>query len=385
MSSDGKQETTLEAIADHLEDDLDRLTELQLQELARFKSYSDVPVDDLVRSSERNVARVVATLRGQVRLPPEVVEDERSTGRLRGLQGIPVEDVVEAYRAVIGCLRDAFLEEATARGVGLDTALEGVRRLWQLADSYSSELVNARQQVLIELTRRRELDRFAFVQNLLTGTYRDEELTKVCAAQGLRLEQPHYVMACSSGRPPSDHQLLRTLGTAIPSDDDVMFGTVNGVIAGISSSPPARCPEGLTLLHLGPVPITDIPAAYAEARSLLDVALRLGRVGIVSWDEVALVSAVLNQPRLGEALVERYIAPVFANLPRGAELIDSVRTYIECDKNVAAAASRLSIHVNTLRYRLDRYEHTTGADLRDFTETLRIWWALTYAESSQID
>ena len=58
------------------------------------------PADDLERSFRRNVARVLATLEQRDRLPDGIEEDERASGQRRALQGVPADDVVEAYRAV---------------------------------------------------------------------------------------------------------------------------------------------------------------------------------------------------------------------------------------------------------------------------------------------
>lgn len=38
----------------------------------------------------------------------------------------------------------------------------------------------------------------------------------------------------------------------------------------------------------------------------------------------------------------------------------------------------LSIHVNTLRYRLERFAALTEADLQDTETTFEVWWALQY-------
>jgi sugar diacid utilization regulator len=39
-------------------------------------------------------------------------------------------------------------------------------------------------------------------------------------------------------------------------------------------------------------------------------------------------------------------------------------------------ASELTVHPNTLRYRIARFEELTGADLREPACALEVWWAL---------
>src|SRR5687767_10917001 len=93
---------TLSTVAGRLEQLSESLVEQQIATLRQFPSYGRVPQDDLRRSCERNVVRVLTTLRGDASLPPWIAEDEQDSGRRRALQGIPAEEVVAAYRAVLG-------------------------------------------------------------------------------------------------------------------------------------------------------------------------------------------------------------------------------------------------------------------------------------------
>src|ERR1700740_84930 len=108
------QDDLLASIGRRLLSRSDELVQAQMSERRRFGAYDRVPDEDLRRSCLRNVARVVATLDQRDTLPAEIEEDERASGHGRALQGVPTEDVVRAYRAVIGVLRDAFIEEASA-------------------------------------------------------------------------------------------------------------------------------------------------------------------------------------------------------------------------------------------------------------------------------
>ncbi|WP_214364424.1 helix-turn-helix domain-containing protein [Pseudonocardia sp. H11422] len=43
-------------------------------------------------------------------------------------------------------------------------------------------------------------------------------------------------------------------------------------------------------------------------------------------------------------------------------------------RRVQTAAEALSIHMNTLRYRLEKYSSITGADLTDTEVLIEVWW-----------
>jgi DNA-binding PucR family transcriptional regulator len=62
-----------------------------------------------------------------------------------------------------------------------------------------------------------------------------------------------------------------------------------------------------------------------------------------------------------------------------AELLTTLRAYLDCSGSWARCAERMHLHVNTLRYRVERIEALTGRDLRrlddqiDLLTALRLW------------
>ncbi|HET6873504.1 MAG TPA: helix-turn-helix domain-containing protein, partial [Acidimicrobiales bacterium] len=56
----------------------------------------------------------------------------------------------------------------------------------------------------------------------------------------------------------------------------------------------------------------------------------------------------------------------------GRELTKSVCTWIMCNCDIGAAAARLYVHPNTLRYRLQRAEQISGLDLKDPDERMLV-------------
>jgi putative transposase len=69
-------------------------------------------------------------LKGQAVLPEGMDQDEHGSGVQRAVQGVPADEVVAAYRAAMGVLRDAFLDLAVLTDVPASTVLDGTRRLW---------------------------------------------------------------------------------------------------------------------------------------------------------------------------------------------------------------------------------------------------------------
>jgi DNA-binding PucR family transcriptional regulator len=126
----------------------------------------------------------------------------------------------------------------------------------------------------------------------------------------------------------------------------------------------------------GPVPAAGFPQAFAEATRLLNVATRYGRTGLVDRGTLSVRIAVVEEPELSEALLTKYVDPV-TDIGSGAvSLLSTVRTYLACRRSFSDTAARLSVHANTVRYRLSRYLELTGADLEDTETLIEVWWAL---------
>ena len=366
------------AVASRLRSRTDDLVEQQLAVLRRFPSYDRVPADDLRRSCRRNVARVVATLEqrdrepAQIELPAHIEEDERSSGQRRALQGVPSDDVLEAYRAVLSVLRDAFIDEAADADADPWSVLAGTRRLWDLTDRYSNVLVSARQQVEIDAARRDERHRMAFLQRLLVGGVEHAELVEGGAVHGVLPGHEYWVLRArqQSGDPQrlSRHlELSSALVTLV--DDDV---------AGISTTRPTAL-DGAVIAVAGPVPLAGVPAAFIEATRVLTAARRYARSGVVDSSSLSVRVAVQQQAELGEQLYRRYVGPFRDAGVASGEVLQTVQTYLHRQRSVAITAKSLSVHENTVRYRLERFRTVTGGDLSDTDVLVEVWWALEYA------
>ena len=368
----------LERVACRLQEREDELVARQLEALRAFPSYDRVPPDDLTRSCRRNVARVVSTLRDE-ELPAAIVEDERASGQRRALQGIPPEDVVVAYRAVLGVLRDAFIDEATAEAVDLAVVLRGTRRLWELTDRYSSVLVSARHQVDLDTARRDERQRMAFLHHVLTGSAPPTELVRGGALHGMAPDGDYWVFRAraAEGDLAQLSRHLERCGTGPPATG--LVGPVDGDLAGIGMTRPSD-PDGESVVAVaGPVPLLRVPHAFADATRLLAVAVRYRTRGVVDAASLSVRAAVAQDEELGELLHRRYIDDLAAQSAISDALLETVRAWLRHGRSVAATASALAIHVNTLRYRLERFAAITGADLDDTDDLVEIWWALQYA------
>ncbi len=120
-----------------------------------------------------------------------------------------------------------------------------------------------------------------------------------------------------------------------------------------------------------PAGIAALPEARRSVDHLLDAVLRdpsqypvvvslaAQRSDVLLREIVSLVDArpALRDPRLDTLRAH--------DLRHGGDLVASIRCYLDAFGDVRSAAERISVHPNTLRYRLQRAQDVSGLDLGD--------------------
>ncbi|MGI5216461.1 PucR family transcriptional regulator [Nocardia sp. CA-290969] len=112
----------------------------------------------------------------------------------------------------------------------------------------------------------------------------------------------------------------------------------------------------------------DIPAATRQAHELLDIVEQLGlEARVHRFAELAL-EYQLTRPGVGRTRLDRLLDP----LDNHPELLQTLQTYIDTNRNRTRTARQLDIHPNTVDYRLARIGELTGLD----PTNARTWWYL---------
>jgi DNA-binding PucR family transcriptional regulator len=77
------------------------------------------------------------------------------------------------------------------------------------------------------------------------------------------------------------------------------------------------------------------------------------------------------------SFTERLLGPLADYDARhNAELLPTLRSFLACDGSWSACASRMYVHVNTVRYRIGRIEALTGRDLSALADRVDFFLAL---------
>ncbi len=125
--------------------------------------------------------------------------------------------------------------------------------------------------------------------------------------------------------------------------------------------------------------LRQVPNALREARLALLVGRRTRAGGVLTWTDTGVdgLLAPLRDTPEARRSVERLLNPLLSYDERhDASLTQTLETYVECNGNASVAAHRLSLHRNSLAYRLRRIEELTAVRLADSESRLLLTLAL---------
>ncbi|SEF53820.1 purine catabolism regulatory protein [Nonomuraea solani] len=239
-----------------------------------------------------------------------------------------------------------------------------------------SLLTLAMEQGRTQLAAERRL-RTAVLELLLSGE--EDRARTVLGALGGRLpDGPLIVLAA----PPEALEALEPVAfTAAPGGphSGPHSGSGEEPVVALVAEPEA---EEVAAAAEGPVGLSQ-PCGYDGLRNALDQASRAlesGGGGVVRFGELA------GQGLLGlldQATVRAFSAALLAPLTgygSRADLVRSLRAYLDSNGHWDAAAQRLGVHRHTLRYRMRRVAELLGRDLDDPGVRAELWLALEAAQ-----
>jgi purine catabolism regulator len=164
------------------------------------------------------------------------------------------------------------------------------------------------------------------------------------------------------------HELEEALGSAgVPH---LLSERDGAVVALIQAGEPRALLDGLLAAQPGAVagigrPCESVAAAHYSLRDAELAARGASRQAgprILAFEDFDLGTLLVSeaQPAWLGPKVEELMAPIRAN----ASLYEALTSWFEHDLDIAAAAARLHLHPNSLRYRLARIEELIGRSLR---------------------
>ena len=365
--------TQLDRVFERLTDDLPALSALVADLVHREQeSYRDISNDSLYRAVHRNMQTAVRVLRDPPIHPRDHLEQVTHTIRERHQGGVPMEEAVRAFALCILQIHQRFLEVCTEEGVDQHEVLDGSNALWRLGDAITTQVVTVYneldlQQLLLDAHRRGDL-----VRRLLAGLVSGTEMKEL----GLDRSASYAAVRCTSplGLTVADQRQLEQTGS-LPGTAAVL-AIVEGECLGLVACPP-QPPAGVLVAMGTRVPLSEVARSFEIADRVSHVARHAGLSGVQALEQLTWRVAAVDQPELARLLRGRILEPLEAEGSFGAELEASVRSYLDHGMSIPRAAAEQNLHVNTMRYRLRRFEEVTGMELADPSDLADVIWALS--------
>ena len=380
ISTVGDDRSVLTAITAAI---LERLDELTDRCIARFRQdsdgYRDLPADELHAATAAGIRAGLASVTQLTAPGEEAAAYAARIGELRARQGVPVEAVMQTFHVAAQVILGAWDQEATRLDVPTELVLRVHDLSWAWANFVMAHAARAHGRTDLELARHDTERRAEFVRDLLFGHLDEVQLEALCGANGLRIRGRYMAFRASldgitDGSAQLHRALQRAAGTSHP-----LTALIDGDLAGVVS----RSPE-LDRAHtvaLGPaVELDQISKSFAIASESLETVRAFGRDGVHTADRLGVLPALLIASGLGQRLDEQHFSALDELGTFGDHLQETVRTYLASERNVGATAHKMSVHPNSVRHRLDRFQQTTGLDLRDTDSLVIAWWILRRRE-----
>ena len=265
-------------------------------------------------------------------------EDSRIFGKLAAFQ---IENLLVAYK-------ERFDKDNFIKNLLLDNLL--LVDIYNRAKKLHIE-VNARRVVFIlEATPSKDTNLLECVKNAFQGksgdfiTAVDEK--NIILVKELSKDDDYEDMDKIA------QNILKTLGKVIEGNTHIAYGTLVKELKEVSRS-------------------------YKEARMALDV----GKIFFSERDVIAYSSLGIGRLiyQLPIPLCKMFIKEIFAEKSPDDfddEILATINKFFENSLNVSETSRQLYIHRNTLVYRLDKLQKTTGLDLRIFEDAITFKIAL---------
>ncbi len=361
-----------------------------------YARSGEVLADDVRDAVRNNVVTLAHVLHQSREIKREELEGIRRVGARRAEQGIPLDDVLHAYRTVSRVCWDVLAEECRAfEGDALEPAIQLAEAVLRYTDQISTGVAESYAKAQRRIVRQQEGARREFLSELLYGSDTSpEELLGRAHSFGYDLSLSYLALV---GMGPDNGQGRET----------VVAGAVSAAAGGAAAEPIILQKAEHTIALLPTEPFADVavvpeklvaelggkwrfgvggPAlglegirkAYLEAREALEIGSALSLSGNVFRFEDLLLYHFL---RADLGLVDRFVAQMLGPLieyddRRKGELLKTLETYFKADGSVKLAGEMLFAHPHTVTYRLKQIQRLTGWSLRDPEDKLRLHLAI---------
>jgi hypothetical protein len=388
--------TIIAAFLERLDEVVDRCVNAISETVPSYGRRGDLLMEDVRDAVRGNVATLSQVLSQGRDVRKEELEAIERVGARRAEAGIPLDDVLHAYRTVSRVCWDILAEECRAyEGDALDAAIQLAQAVLRYTDEISTSVAEAYARAQRAIVREQEGARREFLADLLYGTEASpEDILRRALTFGYDLSLGYVALVGVGPHPDGRNEAVvaAAVSAAISeaSADPIVLQKGEQTIALVPDDPSidsALVPEKLIAelgggWHFGmggPEPgLEGIRRAYLEAREALEIGLALGmEESVYRFEDLLLYHFLRSEPALVDRFVDQTLGPLLAyDDRRKGELVKTIEAYFSSDGSVKMAGEALFAHPHTVTYRLKQVERLTGWSLRNPEDKLRLQLAL---------
>jgi DNA-binding PucR family transcriptional regulator len=337
----------------------------------------------LEASVGENVATLLHVIQHGIELenvhPPSAAEEY---ARRLAQRGVPASALLRAYRIGSARFQDWFLEELGRSTDNASIISAAALRIADITSAYidkvSEELLSAYEAEKEGWLRNRSVARAARIQALLRGERVDLAASE--AILGYRLRQYHVGVVCWSDKATAGGGTLGELEKAtaelgrqaglegrpifLPQDESSAWAWLPLGSKGAFPTVYAVGAESWIRFALG-VPgsgVSGFRRTHEQALGAHAVALAAAGAGqpMTDFAEVAPLALMSGSTELIRAWVVETLGSLADDDDQHAMLRDTLRVFLQENGSFVAAAERLTLHKNTVRYRIGKAEESLG-------------------------
>jgi len=321
-----------------------------------------------------NIALFVRLVREAREPSDQELEAFRLSAVDRATEGMPLEDVLHAYR--LGGIM-AWRMFVQAQGEDQAALIPLAEMLMGYVDRVSASVAQAyleeRQHLVSEHERR--------LRQLLDELGQDGPLgansAELARALGFPVQETYRPFSCvlreASSRAHSSLAVtLRARG--------LLAVTEGARVTGLLGAEQTDAEPGDGVMVVGPQARTSgtLGGVLEDVRLAVDIAARRGLRGVLTLDAVLPELLLARSPGLAQALHQAILEPLQHQDERAnsGDLELTLRAYLSYGMDRAKTAAELHVHPNTLDHRLRRVSALTGLNLARTDDLLRASLAL---------
>ncbi len=291
-------------------------------------------------------------------------DDFTTSAKNRASEGMPLEDLLRAYRIGATTAWRALVAHATADE---HDALIGAAELVMIyIDQVSGTVATAYLEERQHLVSEQERGLRGLLNALLGGDALDPGHHETAARLGLPIggRLATFALAIPSGGARAHARTaagLRAVAALALTEGDRVVGLW---LPGRDLAP--SLPAGAVAVVDPEVAREELAASLADVRLAMDILLRQSRTGVVPLQDLTLDLLLARAPRVTADLRARVLDPLGPKHGRArGDLRRTVATYVALHRDRRQTAERLHIHPNTLDHRLRRARELNGLNLDD--------------------